>query len=165
MKKLIDMTLREILGDEATRLETAIATAHSVLNEMREFHTHYAPKGFKSSLGYRKGDEEAPFFSETFLYILLGKDDARTVLHFLNRIEEAFQASSPRVAEMSARFELEAAVENHFSYRTKDSLARMQRAWLKLDQLRKERERKDTSAAIQEQVEERLHEAEKEKAP
>ena len=30
--------------------------------------------------GYEKGDELAPFFSEAFLYNLLGKEDARTLL-------------------------------------------------------------------------------------
>ncbi len=30
--------------------------------------------------GYTKGDETAPFFSEAFLYNLLGKEDARSLL-------------------------------------------------------------------------------------
>ena len=42
---------------------------------------------FKESLYYEKGDENAPFFSEAFLYNLLGKEDARTLLYLLR---EAF---------------------------------------------------------------------------
>ena len=45
-----------------------------------------APRGFKSSEYYEKGDEDAPFFSEAFLYPLLGKDDARTVLAYLHSL-------------------------------------------------------------------------------
>ena len=44
------------------------------------------PRGFKSSGGYEKGDEDAPFYSEAYLYNLLGKDDARTVLAYLNNL-------------------------------------------------------------------------------
>ncbi len=43
-------------------------------------------RGFKSSEGYSKGDEDAPFFSESYLYNLVGKDDARTVLGYLNHL-------------------------------------------------------------------------------
>lgn len=38
------------------------------------------PEHFRKLSGYTKGDEEAPFFNEGFLYPLLGKDNARTVL-------------------------------------------------------------------------------------
>lgn len=42
---------------------------------------------FEESGYYEKGDEDAPFFSEAYLYNLLGKDDARTLLYL---IQEAF---------------------------------------------------------------------------
>jgi hypothetical protein len=35
---------------------------------------------------YSEGDETAPFFSEAFLYNLLGKEDARSVLGILRRL-------------------------------------------------------------------------------
>lgn len=35
---------------------------------------------------YTVGDEDAPFFSETYLYILLGKEDARTLLSYMRPI-------------------------------------------------------------------------------
>lgn len=34
----------------------------------------------KEQPGYEEGDEDAPFYSERFLYPLLGKDEARSVL-------------------------------------------------------------------------------------
>lgn len=37
----------------------------------------------------REGDEDAPFFSEAFLYTLIGKDSARSILARLRRLEEA----------------------------------------------------------------------------
>jgi len=40
---------------------------------------------FKKSEGYEEGDEQAPFFSEAFLYNLLGKEDARTLLSLMKR--------------------------------------------------------------------------------
>lgn len=44
----------------------------------------YLPEGynvdFKKLTGYKEGDENAPFFSEAFLYVLMGKTDARTIL-------------------------------------------------------------------------------------
>jgi hypothetical protein len=37
---------------------------------------------------YDEGDEEAPFFSEAFLYNLLGKDEARSVLAIMRRLSK-----------------------------------------------------------------------------
>jgi len=44
------------------------------------------PRGFKSSRHYVKGDENTPFFSEAYLYNLLGKEDARTILAMIDNI-------------------------------------------------------------------------------
>jgi hypothetical protein len=38
---------------------------------------------------YSEGDEKAPIFSEAFLYTLLGKETARSILYRLNAIIEA----------------------------------------------------------------------------
>jgi hypothetical protein len=43
-------------------------------------------RGFKSADCYSKGDEDAPFFSESYLYNLVGKDDARTVLAYVHSL-------------------------------------------------------------------------------
>jgi hypothetical protein len=40
---------------------------------------------FKESGYYSEGDEDCPFFSEKFLYNLLGKGDARSLLGYLDR--------------------------------------------------------------------------------
>jgi len=43
--------------------------------------------------GYEKGDEAAPFWSEAFLYNLLGKEDARTLLGKWKKLKAALDAS------------------------------------------------------------------------
>ncbi len=40
----------------------------------------------KTSGMYEEGDEKAPFFSEAYLYNLMGKDDARTILGLINNL-------------------------------------------------------------------------------
>ena len=40
----------------------------------------------KDSKMYEEGDESSPFFSETYLYNLLGKEDARTLLSLLKKV-------------------------------------------------------------------------------
>lgn len=42
----------------------------------------------KNSDMYEEGDEKAPFFSEAFLYNLLGKEDARTLLCLFKNLLE-----------------------------------------------------------------------------
>ncbi len=39
--------------------------------------------------GYEPEDEEAPFFTEAFLYNLLGKEEARTVLSLVRQVGRA----------------------------------------------------------------------------
>ena len=36
--------------------------------------------------GYEKGDENAPFFTEAFLYNLIGKEDARSLLGIVREL-------------------------------------------------------------------------------
>ncbi|KKN38272.1 hypothetical protein LCGC14_0755110 [marine sediment metagenome] len=48
----------------------------------------------RQSDGYEAGDEESPFYSERYLYPLMGKEDARTILATLKttiRMLEALQ--------------------------------------------------------------------------
>lgn len=42
-------------------------------------------KQFKKSEFYEEGDENSPFFTEAFLYNLLGKEDTRTLLSLLRK--------------------------------------------------------------------------------
>lgn len=44
---------------------------------------------FNKRNGYVKGDEEQPFFSEAYLYNLVGKHDARTILAVVNDLIRA----------------------------------------------------------------------------
>lgn len=50
-------------------------------------------EGFNSNnMYYESGAENSPFWSEKFLYALLGKEDARTVLARLRRLEDISEA-------------------------------------------------------------------------
>jgi len=70
-------------------------------------------RGFKSSGGYSKGDEDAPFFSESYLYNLLGKDDARTVLGYLSHLAKMAGLDLHEVQrEVYAEIVAEERVEN-----------------------------------------------------
>ena len=54
------------------------------------------PPHFKERDGYEDGDEDSPFLSEAYLYNLLGKEDARTLLALLSRYKEAHAAEDAR---------------------------------------------------------------------
>lgn len=47
------------------------------------------PASFKKSPYYAKGNEDQPFLSEAYLYPLLGKEDARTLLALLGAVATA----------------------------------------------------------------------------
>ncbi len=50
------------------------------------------PDGFKTTGGegmYTPGDETAPFFTESYLYNLMGKEDGRTVLALVHNLLKA----------------------------------------------------------------------------
>lgn len=58
------------------------------LKELLDFHPEDQHLDRDSDF-YEAGDERAPFFSEAYLYNLLGKDDARSVLIGLRRVCKA----------------------------------------------------------------------------
>ena len=72
--------------DEALNKLDAIREA---LVRLFELKLEATPEHFKKNYGYSKGDEDAPFFSEVFLYALLGKSDARTILAMMRPLTEA----------------------------------------------------------------------------
>ncbi len=45
-----------------------------------EYRPGFLPKTIFSKKNYENGDESAPFFSEAYLYNLIGKEEARTLL-------------------------------------------------------------------------------------
>ena len=60
------------------------------LKDLMTMKLSYCPTDeFTKSDYYEEGDEDAPFFSEAYLYCLLGKDDARTVLAYLGAVLRA----------------------------------------------------------------------------
>lgn len=54
------------------------------------------PSTIKKSGMYEEGDEEAPFFSEAYLYNLMGKGNARTILGLLNGLLKTVGINSYR---------------------------------------------------------------------
>lgn len=79
--------IEKIIQDEMARKNKALKEACEKLAE-------YSPRCLPESCmneedGYEEGDEDAPFFSEGYLYNLLGKDDARTLLALMRPVWEA----------------------------------------------------------------------------
>lgn len=61
--------------------------------EFEKFKVEAMPEGFnKKNAYYQAGDEDAPFWSEGFLYPLLGKEDARSLLARLRRLHDISRA-------------------------------------------------------------------------
>lgn len=93
------------------RKETADAIAKIINQEMAfknrklyeacEALADYAPNFLPDSCmdeedGYEKGDENAPFFSEAYLYNLLGKDEARNLRALVHAVFEAAGVATER---------------------------------------------------------------------
>lgn len=86
----IDLALRLI----ADATGSGVGDQQKVKDALRDLFTwtpESKPKQFspRAQSGYRKGDEDAPFFSESFLYVLLGKEDARSLLGRMRQLCEA----------------------------------------------------------------------------
>lgn len=63
------------------------------VKNIKEFVVEDKPPGFdKHNIFYESGDENCRFISEGFLYPLLGKEDARSVLARFNRLESIIKA-------------------------------------------------------------------------
>lgn len=88
MKVVIDGT-RYVPADEeeradlSKRIETFTAEGDMFWKERFEKDSR---KGQWNEGMYGDGDETAPFFTEAFLYNLLGKEDARSVLSIIRRL-------------------------------------------------------------------------------
>ena len=84
------MAAEENLTEAGHRLARAqFAEVELVAKKLINFKLDNIPEHFRENYGYAIGDENAPFFSETFLYVLLGKEDARTVLAYLGQLLRA----------------------------------------------------------------------------
>jgi hypothetical protein len=83
-------------GEETPRLigGVDVAAAREAYLALRVFHVEFVPEGFAEEPGYEPGDEKAPFFSEAFLYVLLGKEDARSLLGRMRTLRKALGISN-----------------------------------------------------------------------
>jgi hypothetical protein len=73
-----------------------LSAAHKALKSLYDLKLDGPPpRGFKSSEYYSNGDEDTPFFSEPYLYSLLGKDQARTVLSYVRSVAKAVGFKEP----------------------------------------------------------------------
>lgn len=68
-------------------LITLIAQLRRELKKMKEYVYGAKPLTFtRKNPYYRRGDERAPFYSEAFMYALLGKEEGRTVGYAFGRL-------------------------------------------------------------------------------
>lgn len=71
-----------------TRIERkAMMRAAAIAAErLQNFVPHDVPGAFRKSDYYEKGAEKYPFFTEGYLYPLLGKEDARTLRAYMRHL-------------------------------------------------------------------------------
>lgn len=93
MNKVTEEQVERVMGALADALSPQRAALKDALRMLVNFHPEDRPLQFDRKMskqtGYEAGDEKAPFISESYLYVLLGKEDARTVLAYVRRICEA----------------------------------------------------------------------------
>lgn len=82
----------DILLDALERIGIGKGPARVAFLRLLAFKYERWPEGLKVPYA-EKGDEEAPFFSEAYLYNLLGKEEARTLLALVRRVGEALGLS------------------------------------------------------------------------
>jgi len=75
------------------------ATPKEAIQELLSFKLEF-PQLDKSSDFYEEGDENAPFFSESYLYNLVGKEDARTILARIRVLCETLGMNSYEIARI-----------------------------------------------------------------
>lgn len=72
-----------------------LAQAAEIIQDLKGWKPEWGIPHFKKLDGYEKGDEDAPFFSEACLYVLLGKDPARSLLGRMRALAEAVGTLDP----------------------------------------------------------------------
>lgn len=78
----------EMLEARVEELEDTEKRVKAAIKELYKVVLYDAPPLDKTDAMYEEGDENAPFFTEAYLYNLLGKEEARTVLAMLHKVEE-----------------------------------------------------------------------------
>ena len=82
-------------------IDQEMAYKNRKLYEALEAIANYAPNFLPESCmneedGYEEGDESSPFFSDAYLYNLLGKDEARTLQALMRAVFEAAGVATER---------------------------------------------------------------------
>lgn len=83
LKRELKAPLR--VGDYKAMLTQAVDT----LEKLKTWAPESGPAILKACEHFTEGDEDAPFFTETFLYLTIGKEDARTLLAYMRSLAEA----------------------------------------------------------------------------
>lgn len=83
LKKALKAPLR--VRDYKAMLTQAVG----VLEKLKTWAPEAGPSILKGCKYFTKGDEDAPFFTETFLYLTIGKEDARSLLGYMRTLAEA----------------------------------------------------------------------------
>lgn len=58
------------------------------IEKLKTWAPEAGPSILKACKHFQKGDEDSPFFTETFLYLTLGKEDARTLLAMMRMLAQ-----------------------------------------------------------------------------
>lgn len=83
LKKALEAPLR--LEDYKAMLTQAV----EALDRLKTWAPEAGPSILRACEHFQKGDEDAPYFTETFLYLTLGKEDARSLLGMMRTLAEA----------------------------------------------------------------------------
>lgn len=76
-----------------SRSEIKSFALKKALESLKSFKVDSAPMHFnEENIYYSPGNEDAPFASEGFLYALLGKEDGRSMLSRIRRLESVIEA-------------------------------------------------------------------------
>lgn len=103
----------QLLEEENAALRAQLNVIRRTIIEMDNLVIEMHPDDLKKSGYYEKGDEKAPFFSESLLYNLLGKDDARTLLAYFHGVQ---RAAGPDAPEARVYLKLQKLLEKAPSY-------------------------------------------------
>lgn len=66
-----------------------LAKAVEAVEKLKTWAPESGPGLLRKCEDFTEGDEDAPFFTETFLYLMIGKEDARTLLAYMRNVAEA----------------------------------------------------------------------------
>lgn len=92
---------QELLEEENAALRAQLRQIRMEVAQMVSFVHRDLEHEVKKGYGYSPGDEKAPFFSESFLYPLFGKDAARTVLAYVDGVRRVVDLNAGEAATLA----------------------------------------------------------------